>query len=281
MPDSLWYTFIYKHRFSSGLCTNIRWCRALGGLMFSDSTSARQWLKEGNLNADWLLQDSVTRIVSCFIRAEAFSLLSSPMFMCIYWHLSLPVWTHHNTMDHCVSTLYIRQLEHTDKHVSQFPTLQRSLCTLLPGPVLYPECIGWWCSTELLPVWAAVQMSRASSPAPKLSDSLTEISSSAARARPPDALHPYWHTHKTHTFITHQAQWEILMFQASGVLKQYIFPALQQKQTVPQRDSHSVAELHLQQVGVVGLILALSTFCWNRIGWLRLQQHLNTHKHFL
>lgn len=47
----------------------------------------------------------------------------------------------------------------------------------------------------MLPVWEAVQMRRVSSPAPKLSDSLTEISSSAATVHLRDALHPYWDTH--------------------------------------------------------------------------------------
>lgn len=43
-----------------------------------------------------------------------------------------------------------------------------------------------------------------------------------------------------------------------------------------QPNSHSVAELHLEQVGVVCFILAISITGWSRVSWLRLQQHLHT-----
>lgn len=43
-----------------------------------------------------------------------------------------------------------------------------------------------------------------------------------------------------------------------------------------QPNSHSVAELHFEQVGVVRFILAISIIGWSRISWLRLQQHLHT-----
>lgn len=42
-------------------------------------------------------------------------------------------------------------------------------------------------------------------------------------------------------------------------------------------NSHSVAQLHFEQVCVVGFIMAFTIFCWCRISWLRLQHHLHTH----
>lgn len=45
-----------------------------------------------------------------------------------------------------------------------------------------------------------------------------------------------------------------------------------------QPNSHSVAELHFEQVGVVCFILAISISGWSRISRLRLQQHLHTEK---
>lgn len=41
-------------------------------------------------------------------------------------------------------------------------------------------------------------------------------------------------------------------------------------------NSHSVVQLHLQQVCVVGFILALFAVCWSRIGRLRLHHQLHT-----
>lgn len=40
--------------------------------------------------------------------------------------------------------------------------------------------------------------------------------------------------------------------------------------SVPRFDSHSIVQLHFEQVSVVGFIKALASFCWCRIGRLNL-----------
>lgn len=83
-------------------------------------------------------------------------------------------------------------------------TLLHALCSQLQT----------WQRLCLLPVWAAFQKRRVSSPAPMLSGSPTKISSSARRARLQDALHPYWGQTELHSTTDTNFMWmEYLLFQ--------------------------------------------------------------------
>lgn len=155
---------------------------------------------------------------------------------------------------------------------------------------------------SLLPVWGAALRRKVSFLAPKLSDSLIKISSSAGKVHHPDALHPYWEQRASHGHRTHRL-WRKERFQLFGYPNTWLqlftpqsfiiflfnhqshhFLSLRtcrgpkqvgvSEGTIQGFNSRSIIQFHFQQVSVVRFIVTSDAFHWCRIGWLTLQCHL-------